>query len=77
MTPSDKTAKRKRFDELAPVRDAWKARNPTYHREVERLCRFLVPEGASVLEIGCGTGDLLRALRPRRGLGSDLSPRMV
>ena len=77
MRPFDKAAKRKQFDELAPVRDAWKARNPTYHREVEHLCRFLVPEGASVLEIGCGTGDLLHALRPRRGLGIDLSPRMV
>ena len=77
MTPSDKAAKRKRFDELAPIRDAWKVRNPTYHREAERLCRFLIPEGASVLEIGCGTGDLLHALRPGRGLGIDLSPRMV
>lgn len=77
MKRTDKAAKRKFFDDLAPTRDAWKARNPTYHREIARLCRFLVPEGASILEIGCGTGDLLHALRPRRGLGIDLSPRMV
>jgi len=75
--PLDKMRKRQFFDDLAPVRDAWKARRPTYHREIERLCRFLIPPGASVLEIGCGTGDLLHALRPRRGLGIDLSPRMV
>jgi SAM-dependent methyltransferase len=75
--PLDKMRKRQFFDELAPVRDAWKARRPTYHREIERLCRFLIPPGASVLEIGCGTGDLLHTLRPRRGLGIDLSPRMV
>ncbi len=75
--PLDKTRKRQLFDELAPVRDAWKARRRTYHREIERLCRFLIPPEASVLEIGCGTGDLLHALRPRRGLGIDLSPRMV
>ena len=75
--PLDKTRKRQMFDELAPVRDAWKARRPTYHREIERLCRFLIPPGASVLEIGCGTGDLLHALRPHRGLGIDLSPRMI
>lgn len=70
-------AKRALFDQLAPVRDAWKARHPAYHREIERLCRSLISPGASVLEIGCGTGDLLHALRPQRGLGIDLSPRMV
>ena len=77
VTPPDKTRKRQVFDALAPVRDAWKARRPTYHREIERLCRFLIPPGASVLEIGCSTAGLLHALRPRRGLGIDLSPRMV
>jgi SAM-dependent methyltransferase len=74
---ADKAARRKCFDELAPTRDAGKARHPIYHQEVERLCRFLIPPGASVLEIGCGTGDLLHALQPVRGLGVDLSPRMV
>ncbi|HEV8311096.1 MAG TPA: glycosyltransferase, partial [Methylomirabilota bacterium] len=33
--------------------------------------------GQSVLEIGCGTGDLLAAVEPREGVGLDLSPRMV
>lgn len=75
--PLEKSARRKLFDDLAPERDVWKARNPTYHREVERLCRSLIPPGASVLEIGCGTGDLLCAVQPRRGLGIDLSPCMI
>ncbi|HYL79868.1 MAG TPA: bifunctional class I SAM-dependent methyltransferase/glycosyltransferase family 2 protein, partial [Candidatus Acidoferrum sp.] len=74
---SSKDARRIRFDGLADVRDAWKARYPLYHREIERLCRSLIPSGASVLEIGCGTGDLLRALQPGRGLGIDISPHMV
>jgi len=30
-----------------------------------------------VLEIGCGTGTLLASLAPRRGVGVDLSARMV
>jgi SAM-dependent methyltransferase len=73
----ESSRRREIFDDLAPVRDAWKARHPTYHREVERLCRSLIPPGASVLEIGCGTGDLLQAVQPRRGCGIDISPRMV
>lgn len=48
-----------------------------YKRGLARLARFVVPEGQSVLEIGCGSGDLLAALKPRRGVGIDLSPRAV
>jgi SAM-dependent methyltransferase len=36
-----------------------------------------VPAGASVLEIGSGTGDLLAALAPAHGVGIDLAPRLV
>lgn len=76
-TRPDKSARRRHFDDLAPVRDAWKARHRTYHREVERLCQSLIPRGSSVLEIGCGTGDLLYAVQPRRGVGIDVSPRTI
>src|SRR5262249_28608229 len=39
--------------------------------------KFLIPEGARVLEIGCGTGDLLAALRPSFGVGVDFSEAMI
>src|SRR6266568_2065438 len=66
-----------RFDALAPDRDRFRAKNRYYHGEIERLTRFFVPKGASVLEIGSATGDLLAALEPSRGVGVDFSPRMV
>jgi len=67
------------FDSLAGQRDRWKARNSYYHRSVERLCARFVPPGRGVLELGCGTGDLLAALAPdpAASLGVDLSPAMV
>ncbi len=67
----------RRFDELAPERDAWKEKNRYYYEDRERYMRFLVPEGAEVLELGCGTGDLLHALRPSRGVGVDFSSAML
>lgn len=48
-----------------------------FHAQIAAQLRRLIPEGASVLEAGCGRGELLRALRPGRGVGIDLSPRML
>jgi SAM-dependent methyltransferase len=72
-----RSALRESFDRLAPVRDRWIARNAAYYETLTNLVRFLSREGASVLEVGCGTGQLLAALKPSRGVGLDLSPRMV
>ncbi len=65
------------YDRWAAERDQWRAKNAAYYRAIERLVRFVVPPNASVLEIGCGTGDLLAALKPRDGVGVDISPRLV
>ena len=48
-----------------------------YYRRLERLIRFHVPEGSRVIDIGCGVGDLLAALKPSRGLGVDFSGEMI
>ncbi len=65
------------FDRFAENEPRWRRRNRTYYRLLEAICRFLIPEGASVLEIGSGSGDLLAALRPSRGVGVDVSGGMV
>ena len=72
------TLERRRFyDAIAPDRDRFRRRNGSYHGELERFHRLLIPEGASVLQIGCGTGDLLASLRPARGVGIDFSAGMI
>jgi ubiquinone/menaquinone biosynthesis C-methylase UbiE len=48
-----------------------------YHEEIARIYEFIIPPGRRVLELGCGTGDLLAALAPSYGVGVDFSPRMV
>lgn len=65
------------LDAQAPESDRWREQNRYYYEEIERIVRFHVPPGSSVLEIGCGTGDLLAALEPSKGVGVDISPKAV
>jgi len=67
----------KRFDALAGKRQYWKDLNRYYYNDQEKYFRFLVPEGLSILELGCGTGDLLNILKPKQGVGIDFSSKMI
>ncbi len=48
-----------------------KRQNRFYHRQIEKNLAFLIPEGKKVLELGCGDGKLLRAVKPSHGVGID------
>lgn len=81
---AEEAAERKRrrerhFDALADERERWRSRAAHYHRAIAALCRRHVAPGTRVLELGCGTGDLLAALAPdpAGSLGVDLSAGMV
>ena len=72
-----KTIIREAADRIAPDRDKWIERNAFYYEQDRDYMRFLIPEGQSVLDLGCGTGDLLASLKPSRGVGVDFSDRMI
>ena len=55
----------------------WQPFRRYYQQQIARLFAFSVPPGLRVLEIGCGTGDLLAAMRPAHGVGIDFSPEMI
>jgi SAM-dependent methyltransferase len=64
-------------DKLAESRDNWIKRNRYFYKGDFSYTQFLVGEGKRVLELGCGTGQLLNSLNPSYGLGVDLSANMV
>jgi len=54
-----------------------KKRNRLYHRHIEKTLSFIIPENSRVLELGCGSGDLLDAVSPSYGVGIDFVEEMV
>jgi SAM-dependent methyltransferase len=68
---------RRLAEACAPERRKWLARAAFFHDEDLLYLKFLIPPGARVLELGCGTGDLLAALEPSFGVGVDFSEGMI
>ncbi len=65
------------FNKIAGQRDSWKKRNWYYHAELAKLIQFIIPARKKVLEIGCGTADLLYITKPLKAVGIDLSEEMI
>lgn len=57
-----------------PIDSPWSA---TYHNRLKRVYRWLIPPQSSVLEIGCGAGELLAGLQASSAVGVDFSSRML
>lgn len=65
------------IDKIAVERDGWRARNAGFYADDTAFLKFLIPEGARILDLGCGTGTLLAELKPSDGVGVDFSDNMV
>jgi len=65
------------FEQAAEKRLYWKNRNAYYSSYLMQYFAFLIPAGSRVAELGCGTGDLLNAVKPSFGLGLDFSANIL
>jgi SAM-dependent methyltransferase len=72
-----KQAIRSLSDASSADRAKWLRRGAFFHREDLLYLQFLISEGSRVLELGCGTGHLLSALKPSFGVGVDFSEGMI
>ena len=64
------------YERTAVSRLKWKRRNWFYHKSLEKYS-YIIAEGSRVIEIGCGPGDLLHAVKPSYGVGIDFSPAII
>ncbi|MGD0088899.1 MAG: glycosyltransferase [Planctomycetota bacterium] len=80
-TPNPEAAYRQsrvqHWDGLARRVGRWAGLGEYYHRRMREVYGFVAAPEQKVLELGCGTGDLLAALKPSVGVGVDFSPEMI
>lgn len=48
-----------------------------YRKKLSEIYRNNIPENSKILELGCGTGNLLASLKPLRGVGVDFSSEAI
>jgi ubiquinone/menaquinone biosynthesis C-methylase UbiE len=65
------------WDEFAESIDQWQRLRGYYQQRLAEVYRNLIPPKMRVLELGCGQGDLISGLAPSRGVGIDLSEKML
>lgn len=65
------------FDSIAHKYDCYKSEYNFYYNELKNALKDHIPPGERVLDVGCGTGNLLRFIVPRQGTGIDISDQMI
>ena len=65
------------FEKVAASRKKARGFNAYYWNEITNYCDYFSHEDISILEVGCGTGELLNGVRATRKVGIDFSPAMI
>jgi 2-polyprenyl-3-methyl-5-hydroxy-6-metoxy-1,4-benzoquinol methylase len=66
------------FDSIAHKYDEYKLQSKTYYNVLKNAVkREIKGSNCTILDIGCGTGEILQFLLPKKGVGTDISSEMV
>lgn len=70
---------RKHFNNIADNYDHYKEKNHYYYDQLKTLLKEIIknPKELNILEVGCGTGDIISSLKPKQGVGLDISEKMI
>lgn len=84
MNPTDESlaAKRKKdvkdyFNQIAPQIDSYRKKHKYYWNDITDYCNYFINENLSVLEVGCGSGNLLAGLKAKDKTGIDIAENLI
>src|SRR5215212_4924927 len=80
LPPSASKRKREFLDHIEATVDEqehWRKLNSAYYDDDQKFMQFLIPPGKRVMELGCGRGNLLAALKPSYGVGIDFGAKAI
>ena len=69
--------RKKHWENIARLNSPVTFFSSEYHRRLKEVYGLIISPGLSVLEIGCGLGDLLASVAPANGVGVDFSSAMI
>lgn len=65
------------FSAIADNRIKYRKTRAYYWNDITKYCNYFLHNEHSVLEIGCGTGELIARVKGKRKLGIDFSEKMI
>ncbi|MCG8411126.1 MAG: glycosyltransferase [Bacteroidales bacterium] len=65
------------FDKLAVDRIKYRRRRKYYWKSITKYINYFLTNDKSVLEIGCGTGELIAEIKGKNKVGIDFSDKMI
>jgi SAM-dependent methyltransferase len=75
--PTSKNKIQAFMDSESKSRDRWIRKAKFYYNDILKLFRYHIPSSESILEIGCGTGNLIGNMDAKRLIGIDIAEKMV
>lgn len=72
-----KEDKKSYFNRIASKRIRQRKAKAYYWNDITNYCNYFIHADSSVLEIGCGTGELLNQISAKRKVGIDFSEEMI
>jgi SAM-dependent methyltransferase len=71
------SARQAYWEDYALTAERWAGLRAYYQRRLTEVYSLSISPGLVILELGCGSGDLLHSLKPSYGCGIDLSPTLI
>ncbi len=77
MTPYSNEKIKKYWNEFSVKWTKYRKRRSYYWNSISKFCNYFIHPESSILEVGCGQGDLLDSIKGKEKVGIDFSPNMI